>query len=346
MLRPDGRVTLIDFGVARSAITAGGTAIGTGGYAAPEQYQGLADALSDVYGLAATLHHLLTGRDPTRQPPFAFPAVRTLVPTLSSQTEEALAQALHLVSDRRFASIDELEYALRATPPISSPYISSTLLPRVPQVDVPKKEDEGHAPTPPGVDSTIVRQRLVAQVGLVIDISDSMKDPIPGRFSRPKIDVLLEGVQRMINKLHVDDYITIITFADRVQVLAFAQQVGTFRLGLLHAVEHLHLHRDVPTNIRLMGEGIATALRELRSMPTPANGLRELMVLTDGRPSDESYCYELAEQSEVPFMLGGIGDDYNGTLLNEMARSSRGMAEYIDRAEALDDFVEEVMATI
>src|SRR5438094_9743891 len=42
MLRPDGRVALIDFGIARTTITAGGTAIGTGGYAPPEQYQGQA----------------------------------------------------------------------------------------------------------------------------------------------------------------------------------------------------------------------------------------------------------------------------------------------------------------
>ena len=45
-------------------------------------------------------------------------------------------------------------------------------------------------------------------------------------------------------------------------------------------------------------------------------------------------------------MLGGIGDDYNGTLLNEMARSSRGISEYIDRAEMVQDFFGEVMATV
>ncbi|HKO23375.1 MAG TPA: serine/threonine-protein kinase, partial [Chloroflexota bacterium] len=64
MRRPDGRLALIDFGIARAMMATGGTAIGTGGYAPPEQYQGLADARSDVYGLAATLHRVLTGRDP------------------------------------------------------------------------------------------------------------------------------------------------------------------------------------------------------------------------------------------------------------------------------------------
>jgi hypothetical protein len=45
-------------------------------------------------------------------------------------------------------------------------------------------------------------------------------------------------------------------------------------------------------------------------------------------------------------MLGGIGDDYNGRLLNEMARSARGIQEYIDRAEAVGDFFKEVLVTV
>jgi hypothetical protein len=84
----------------------------------------------------------------------------------------------------------------------------------------------------------------------------------------------------------------------------------------------------------------------LRNLPNPQAAVRKLVVLTDGQTNDENYCYQLAEQTDVPFMLGGIGDDYNGTLLNEMARSSRGSAEYIDRAEMVQDFFGEVMATV
>lgn len=117
---PDGRVVLIDFGIARTAALAGGTAIGTGGYAPPEQYQGLADARSDVYALAATLHHLLTGRDPVKHPPFAFPAARTLVSTLSPAVESSLTRALRTVPDDRFPTISEFLAALRSTA-ISTP---------------------------------------------------------------------------------------------------------------------------------------------------------------------------------------------------------------------------------
>jgi serine/threonine-protein kinase len=84
MIEPDGNVKLIDFGIAKVFQQAQrGTQIGTPGYAPPEQYQGLATPSSDIYALAATLHHALTGRDPRDEPPFSFPPVYGLKPTIS-----------------------------------------------------------------------------------------------------------------------------------------------------------------------------------------------------------------------------------------------------------------------
>ncbi|MGH2408978.1 MAG: serine/threonine-protein kinase, partial [Chloroflexota bacterium] len=84
MLTPDGRIRLIDFGIARVfSRQSKGTAIGTPGYAPPEQYQGLAEPASDLYALGATMHHLLTGRDPRNARPFDFPPVARLAPRIS-----------------------------------------------------------------------------------------------------------------------------------------------------------------------------------------------------------------------------------------------------------------------
>ena len=75
MLTPKGRVVLVDFGIARLFKAARkGTMIGTLGFAPPEQYQGVVDPRSDIYSLGATLHYVLTGRDPEKFPPFSFPA--------------------------------------------------------------------------------------------------------------------------------------------------------------------------------------------------------------------------------------------------------------------------------
>ena len=59
-------VVLVDFGIARPlALDAGTTGIGSPGYVAPETFAfGLASPASDVYGLAATTHALLTGHPP------------------------------------------------------------------------------------------------------------------------------------------------------------------------------------------------------------------------------------------------------------------------------------------
>ncbi len=111
----DGGVKLVDFGIAKilNPTERGGTQIGTPGYAPPEQYQGLATPVSDIYALAATLHHLLTGRDPTDEPPFSFPPARHINPNVSQRTADALAKALEMKPEDRFQTIVELRAALR-----------------------------------------------------------------------------------------------------------------------------------------------------------------------------------------------------------------------------------------
>lgn len=113
MVQADGTIKLIDFGIAKVLqSTQRGTQIGTPGYAPPEQYQGLATVASDVYALCATLHHLLTGRDPRDHPPFTFPQVRDLNSAVSQRTSEVIAQGLQMKPENRFHTIAALRTAL------------------------------------------------------------------------------------------------------------------------------------------------------------------------------------------------------------------------------------------
>ena len=108
MLNSNGRVVLVDFGIARLFKAARkGTMIGTLGFAPPEQYQGLVDPRSDIYSLGATLHYVLTGRDPEKFPPFSFPPVRDLRPAVSSNLAGAIDGALAYEMDGRPARIQD-----------------------------------------------------------------------------------------------------------------------------------------------------------------------------------------------------------------------------------------------
>jgi len=110
----DQRAHLVDFGIARAYAPSNArrkqtTALGTPGYAPPEQYQGNAEPRSDLYALAATLYHLVTDRDPTDYPPFQFPAVRTLNPRLSLDLEAILTRALMLDVNQRYQTALEMK---------------------------------------------------------------------------------------------------------------------------------------------------------------------------------------------------------------------------------------------
>jgi serine/threonine protein kinase len=100
MLTDDGRVKVMDFGIARAgsttvtAVTRTGSIMGTAAYLSPEQARGEpATAASDLYALGAVAFELLTGRPPfvadapvavayqhVRQDPVAPSALRSSVP--------------------------------------------------------------------------------------------------------------------------------------------------------------------------------------------------------------------------------------------------------------------------
>ncbi len=115
----DKHAHLVDFGIARANTTVNGkmrktTALGTPGYAPPEQYQGYADPRSDLYALAATIHHLVTNRDPGENAPFQFPPTRALNPRISPELEKILIKALKTSANERYQTPQEMRLDLEA----------------------------------------------------------------------------------------------------------------------------------------------------------------------------------------------------------------------------------------
>jgi outer membrane protein assembly factor BamB/tRNA A-37 threonylcarbamoyl transferase component Bud32 len=148
------RVRLIDFGIAKTfQIGQPGTMIGTEGYSPPEQYKGLASPTADIYALGATLHHLLTRRDPRLEPPFSFEqrSIPALNPDVSPEFAAVVVRALSYKAEDRYSSaeamkqsLEALSSAMQAAPPAPRPalFVESA-------APLPGASAQAAAPAPP-----------------------------------------------------------------------------------------------------------------------------------------------------------------------------------------------------
>ncbi|NDJ33321.1 MAG: serine/threonine protein kinase [Chloroflexi bacterium] len=201
MLKDDGRVILMDFGIAKilgggNTLTGTGAVIGTVQYMAPELVQGeAADARSDIYALGVMLYEMLSGK-----PPFnADSAMTTMlmhinepVPNLREARPDAPPHLVAVVDrcllkepDARYQTAGDLTAGLRGEPtgahtiarqptPADSPHTEP-----VPTV-VPPRPETGAEPIPPAQppqpQQAQAKQRMVdakkkkrkAPVGLLI----------------------------------------------------------------------------------------------------------------------------------------------------------------------------------
>jgi outer membrane protein assembly factor BamB len=117
MIDQQGKVRLIDFGIAKSfQSNQKGTMIGTEGYSPPEQYRGEASPAGDIYAVGATLHHILTRRDPRLEPPFSFSErpVRQSNPKVPSEFEAIVNRALSYDPKDRYPSAGAIKDAIES----------------------------------------------------------------------------------------------------------------------------------------------------------------------------------------------------------------------------------------
>ncbi len=117
MISESGHIFLIDFGIARifkPGQSHDTVALGSPGYAAPEQYgKAQSTPRSDLYSLGALIHCLLTGDDPSERPFFFRPATQAN-PAVTSGLSALLQRMLAMDAEQRPASAQEVLQALRS----------------------------------------------------------------------------------------------------------------------------------------------------------------------------------------------------------------------------------------
>ncbi|HEV2843745.1 MAG TPA: protein kinase, partial [Thermoanaerobaculia bacterium] len=123
IVSPEGRVKIVDFGIAKledqSRLTRDGTAVGTAGYMAPEQIRGQEiGPPTDVWALGVVLYEMITGRTPfpgendhekirgilSRDPE----PLRTARPGVPLELELIVQQALIKDPARRYSRAEEM----------------------------------------------------------------------------------------------------------------------------------------------------------------------------------------------------------------------------------------------
>ncbi len=169
-ITPDGRVFLVDFGLAKivqsgQATTTGARAM-TPGYSPPEQYgTARTDHRSDIYSLGATLYAALCGALPEdglsrAMDQATLTPVRKHNPNVSRRLAAAIEKALAVQPDERFQTAEEFRIALlnasRATRKLTGPLVvtppPSGAEGAPPEAEEPQDE-EPPPPETPGIGS-------------------------------------------------------------------------------------------------------------------------------------------------------------------------------------------------
>jgi len=124
MLKPDGKISVLDFGIAREykeGKIQDTILLGTESFAAPEQYKKeykrQSDPRTDIYTLGATMYVLLTNESPSAAKP-----IREIDPSFEEGLEQIILKAMAFKMDERYQSAEDMLWDLEHYVEIGEPH--------------------------------------------------------------------------------------------------------------------------------------------------------------------------------------------------------------------------------
>ena len=167
-------------------------------------------------------------------------------------------------------------------------------------------------------------------VCLVLDRSTSMRGE--------RMDTVKDTAIGLIRELRPEDYISIVTFSDRAEVLVSGGKVGDkkeiekkiFMIQTGGGTEIFH--------------GLEAGFFEVRSRFSH-DYANQIILITDGRTyGDEEECLRLANQA-ASYGIGisglGIGSEWNDSFLDNLATRTGGSSMYLDTSKSIEKILRE-----
>ena len=166
--------------------------------------------------------------------------------------------------------------------------------------------------------ATVRGKRLPLNLCLVVDRSTSMQGA--------RLEHVKQAAHQIIDELHDDDALAVVTFNDRAEVV----------LPSMTSIKRIQAKARVASIIASGGteilQGIQIGMAEIeKHLGKPVTS--HMILLTDGQTyGDEEDCLveaRLAGARRIGITAMGIGEDWNDTLLDEIATQSGGVSAYI-----------------
>jgi len=161
-------------------------------------------------------------------------------------------------------------------------------------------------------------ERLPLNLCLVVDCSTSMQGA--------RLEHVKGAAHQIIDELHEDDALAVVTFNDRAQVV-LPSQVGINRVRAKTTVSTIWASGGTEI-LKGLQIGLAEVEKHHGSQVTS-----HIILLTDGQTyGDDDECIAEARQAgarRIGITAMGIGEDWNDVLLDAIANQSNGVSAYI-----------------